>query len=168
MRLIGRITSTQATAGTWATEFSEINMNVTGIRSYRRLVENYNGNYVNWPVNANEFADLTSVTLPLGEWELTGWFDVANRAVSAGPWEVVLLISTYSGTAQPADSALGYNWRTAYLSSTQYQRVSMNLPAMRVVLYSETTYYLKARLNSTTTDVRLEGFRLQARMINPI
>ena len=116
-----------------------------------------------WPVAVNVVFDMGSVTLPPGEWELTGQSGMNNNgAVTAGA-------GTLAITSTAGNSTAGFSFSDNRMITTNTGNSGFNfpmvLPNVRVVLTTTTTYYLKGLYDSATTNLRYLGYKITARRI---
>jgi hypothetical protein len=125
--------------------------------------ESTSSSATNWPFSANNWGDLTSLTLTPGEYDLTGvLLSYNNGTVTAGNMD--LGISTTSGNSATG-LTVGSNRVGVSHNTTNGQIYQNIIPNYRVVVTSSTTYYLKALYNTTVTSIQYLGYRLSARRV---
>lgn len=171
-RLIGRMSSTQATAGTWATAptpvisggsdvgFGEVQQSSSGlVKSAGQLLgtntndsaaTGYVGEYVstanssaqNFPTTA-QWGDAGSISLTAGDWDITVQFELRLGTASGLGAEIEYGVSSTSG-----NSATGLTRGTNHFSTfspTASANSCVTIAAFRASVSSTTTYYGKLR-----------------------
>lgn len=165
IRLIGRLTSNQATAGTWASTMTEIAVGHVPGPAYKLIgtntgnapasdevgytVSSVIGSDTNYPT-ANQYGDLTSISVPAGIWDISVVF--AHKLNGATVTQALFGIGTASGN-NGANLADG---------NTQIELIpnvnnGASIPTYRVTLSSTTTYYLKYLANYSVATPRALG-----------
>lgn len=115
-----------------------------------------------YSITTNEWGDLTSISVPPGEWDLTGigiYENLAGVSTTAG----YLGMSTTSGNSTTGLQE-GDNKTSVKFNTGAGDRNPLTLPSFRVTPIATTTYYLKARVDTASTNLRI-SYRLSARRI---
>lgn len=107
---------------------------------------------------AGNFGDVTSITLTTGDWDLAAL--VRGNTVT-GQTSNSIAISTNSGNTV-TDHSDGFNEVSAIVASGGFTQV---IPAYRVSVASQTTYYLKSKANSGSTMANYVWGNLRARRV---
>ena len=117
----------------------------------------------NWPFSASAWGDFTSITLPPGEWLLTG---VVIPHTSGAPGSVVTVYAGISTTSGNSGSGLswGVNEAEGLITNNSGYGMSIVIPAYKVSPTTSTTYYLKGQSN-VATNVQYVGYRITAQRI---
>lgn len=107
------------------------------------------------------WTDKTSISVPPGEWELSG---VLTYILNGGTVTQVLIgVSAGSSGSSFSDAQQGDN-QLALQAPTSNNDVGLSIPAWRTLLTSTTTCYLKARANFSVAGLNVAG-RLSARRV---
>lgn len=110
------------------------------VKSCNDYIEVRDSSFTNWPVASDTHTDEESISLPPGEWEITGSM---GFYVPTSPGQVRCGIGTESGTSTAGlEEGLNYMIINATWATTD-----LAVPAHRVVLTATTTYYLKGMIN---------------------
>lgn len=106
----------------------------------------------NWSASTGTWDDLTSLTLPPGEWELNAQMGIHNNgAITAQNF--TMGISTTSGNSA-AGLALSKNRSDNYITATTGQRNQSHINRYKVNPTIPTTYYFKGLANGNITNVQ--------------
>jgi hypothetical protein len=167
VRLIGRLSSTQATAGTWATAPAEIALvtsaevdRIRGTVTSDNAVAGMVGEYVSAAQaqtntsTTNAWSDITSISLTPGDWDVSGTVEY-NLNTGTSVTNPRIGISTTSG-----NSSTGLTQGSTYIEfqpPTAGSNSSMSIPAIRMSLSATTTVYLKGLVTFSGGQPRYSG-----------
>ena len=157
------VTLTSSSVNHWIGICSKPDFSTYGVANpnadYQEVIDSTN---IAYPVGNNTYTDLVSLTLPPGEWEMTGVQSITHAGSGSNTWFGVG-ISTTSGNSFP-DIVEGYNSTYAFLPSNSGFPASATIPKYTVNITTATTYYLKGNVG-ITTNVNVFGRSLTARRI---
>lgn len=137
-----------------------------GVNGTNQLIEAKSGTQILFPVAANTWADLASIVVPPGEWDIDANYLEAGTASSAVANVYYLLIGTVAGNnstgliygtnaaGAPNGVGTGIGW-VAHPAVNRYN----------VVLTQTTTFYLKCMGVNSTAGTSINGYRISARRI---
>lgn len=160
-RIIARLTSTQATAGTWAAVPTEIAL--TPFRLPPLEYKQSTATSAGYGIAANTWGDLTSLVLTPGEWDLVGFVNFSNSgAVTTA--RLFIGIGTASGTTITG-LTVGDNYTSGRITNTGGDGTASLLITQRVVVTTTATYYLKAHAETSTSNLD-RAYKFAARRIS--
>lgn len=115
-----------------------------------------------YSITADQQGDLASISLTPGEWDLTGQaLYFSNGATTTT--NVHVGISTTSGNSTTGLN-LGDNWMIADKGTSSGTYTPITISGHKITVTSDTTYYLKARASTSTTNLEV-AYRITARKI---
>lgn len=117
-----------------------------------------------FPITVDQYGDLTSIDLPLGEWDISVSAVTNNNGVMGASTNFEVGVSTNSGN-DSGGLILGDNHVVNHLVSTvSTVKYCMSIPKFNVSPTSTTTYYLKAKKVSSITNLEI-AYKISARRI---
>lgn len=138
-------------------------LSVFGAIGGSEYLQSSSSSEIAWPIAANTWGDIGSITVQPGEHDLTGIANLrTSGAFSAYAWFFAI-------TDQPGNSTVNQEdavnlIRDGRNGGGTNNRNNMVLPNYRVKVSEPTTFYLKSFITSTT-NINLSGFRISSRQI---
>jgi len=163
IRLIGRVTSNQTTAGTWAAlPTSESLRRLDNIKAIE-LIESSSAGFVSYGITVNQFGDLTSIDLPPGEWDISA-LTILRGGTGFAPGSVQMGISTTAGNSTTG-LVFGDNRSGLQPFTGTGDDNPQSIPFYNVVVTTETTHYLKYRIDASIGSGTDIAYKISARRI---
>jgi hypothetical protein len=133
---------------------------VFGVTGETELIEAKSG-YVAWPITVGQYGDLTSVTLPTGEWDIHGQAVFLSNGATTTTLIGLAIIDT------PGNTTSGNEGDTRVLgnkNTVSTSRDSFSVDRKGIIITASTIYYLKAFANTSITNLEI-AYKISARRI---
>lgn len=147
---------------TWITVERIADLDAVGVQGVNEQKTVGALNNTAFPGAAGVMANVATLELPPGTWEMSGFINGRNTTGSTAV-DCYGAISKYSGTTT-TDHVDGEN-QTLLTINTQYQTGTIIIQRYVVTLTETTTMYLKASVSSTGTVPSIQTYRMSARRI---
>lgn len=154
VRLIGRILISEATAGTWSSEESEISLwPFHDLRGESLCVTTAEAA---WPSTADNYVDLSAaITVPAGEWDFH-WNANLRNSNTTTTTRLIIFIGTATGTSS-AGIAVGNKIDATPVPNANTNRFSFSVPGWRTTVATATTFYLKGLASTSYSNLNIES-----------
>jgi hypothetical protein len=179
VKLLGRILVSEATAGTWATDASEVSLNpssrtpadLIGTTTTDDAATGRIGEFVKASVAAgsainvasNTPLNVTSISLTAGDWDVSGVMQyVSTSGLTGNSYSIISISSTSATLGTDGDAA--YNLAAFVNSATN--NVGGSIGLVRISLAASGTAYLVAQANLSSGAGTLKAYgRISARRV---
>lgn len=152
IRIIGRITTTQATAGTWATEETELSLwpffDMRGSPVVSTLA------YGAYAITADTVGDLTSIVLSPGSWCIS-WHAYFQNSGAITTTLLYVGVGTASGTGTTGILSDTNRHIKVPVPQNSGDRYGMELGCYNVNPSTTTTYYLKSVASTSIANLNV-------------